>query len=91
MYHATPFVWCVLSPSELLIRGSDKLIPEWKFISVSESTEDQKHNCNHRHGVRRVSSLPPVSEVWIVSGDHPESGTVLAPGQLSVTHLGFTL
>ena len=93
MYRATPFAWCGQSPSELLMGrqlrtnipiNTDQLILEWKFLGAfrvnnQKLKEDQKCNFNRHHGVRRLSSLPPESDVWISSGDNPEPCTIIAP------------
>ena len=94
-YRGTPFAWCGLSPSELLMGrrlrtnipiNTDQLIQEWKFLGAfrvnnQKFKEDQKHTFDCHHGVRRLSSLPPESDVWISSGDNPEPGTVIAPAE----------
>lgn len=91
-YRSTPFPWCNLSPAELLmgrcLRANipilkDQLTPKWEFLNEFRSKnqvfkERQRSDYDCHHGVRTLSSIPPNSEVWITTGNQPDTGTVVS-------------
>ena len=91
-YRSTPFPWCNLSPAELLmgrcLRANipilkDQLTPKWEFLNEFRSKnqvfkERQRSDYDRHHGVRTLSSIPPNSEVWITTGNQPDTGTVVS-------------
>ena len=90
MHRTTPFPWCNLSPAELLMGRrlsanlpllTAQLIHQWKYLSdfKSKNSERQKRDFDRRHGVRNLPPIQPGSEVWVITGGDPESGTVITP------------
>ena len=91
-YRSTPFPWCKLSPSELLMgrrtRSNVPLVkhslkPDWKYLEGFRANNEkfklkQKRNYDHRHRTKSLTPLPINSEVWITSGTEPVRGTVVA-------------
>ncbi len=92
-YRSTPFPWCNLSLSELLmgrrLRGNipllnSQLTPEWKYLDGFRSNncafnDRQKHDYDRHHGARTLPPIPDDVEVWITSGDQPATGTIVFP------------
>ena len=90
-YRSTPFPWCGLSPAELLMGrklGANipllevQLIPEWSYLKEFSDKNKafknkQKREYDRHYGVQKLSSIPPNSDIWDTSGDHPTPGTVI--------------
>lgn len=92
LYRSTPFPWCKLSPSELLmgrrVRSNiplvkDQLVPDWNYLGAFRESNrsfklTQKSNYDRRHRVRPLPEIPIDSEVWITSGDKPVRGAIVS-------------
>ena len=90
-YRATPLPWCGLSPAELLMgrkirtdipQVKGNLIPKWGHIQNfrkldAKYKQIQKENCDRRHGVKTLPSLPVDLTVWIDNQGHQVPGRVL--------------
>ena len=93
VYRTTPFPWCGLSPTELLMgrrlranipMTSDQLTPDWTFLKQFKRSnhnfkEQQRRNYNHRHRVRVLTPIPDDTAVWVTSGNQPTTGQVISP------------
>ena len=91
-YRSTPFPWCKLSPSELLMgrrtRSNIPLLkqhlnPNWEYLEDFCTNNEkfklkQKSNYDRRHRTKSLSPLPAKSEAWITNDAEPVRGTVVS-------------
>ena len=91
-YRATPFLWCGLSPAEMLmvrqlrtsIPQTDKfLIPNWSYLldfrQKNQAFKDQqKWDFDRRHRAQELPDLPPDTDVWVTSEGQPLQGQVVS-------------
>ena len=89
-YRATPFLWCGLSPAELLMVRQLKtdgpqvrqlLVPNWPHLEAFKQKDmqlkPQQKNYDRRHHLR---PLPPLSEdtpVWVNTQDRQIPGRII--------------
>ena len=90
-YRATPFPWCGLSPSQLLMgrqprttlpQTESQLTPQWSFLTSfrprdEDFLEKQKQTYDKRHRARSHSGLPNGTQVWIKTNTKNIRGSIL--------------
>ena len=91
-YLATPLLWCLRSPGELLMGRKVKtdlpqtmkqFIPDWHFLNDFREKDEvyklkQKQNYDRRHRTRNVDVLPSDTSVWVRTENVQQPGTVVS-------------
>ena len=94
-YHATPLLWCNLSPAELLMgwrlrttvpQTDDQLIPKWPLIPKFkrqnwEFKQRHKGDFDRHHWVQQLPPILDNSDVWVSTKDGTIPGKVVSSAQ----------